>query len=108
MVYDGRRLLHSLDPARGDASWATLPDISGERLTALSSCPDLNSHQDQLFAVAESGRLLSWTWRREVQGDSTTGWYAWEPAKLEVDPRALVGWSLGPGHQELVVADADG
>jgi len=109
VVYDGHRLLHSPNPAEDGASWAPLPDVHDERLIALSSCPDLNSHQEQLFAVTESARLLSWTWRRpDSDGDPAPGWYAWSPAKLEVSPRALVCWSLGAGHQEIVIADADG
>ena len=105
IVYDGSRLLHWLNPLTGaEPEWAAMPDAGADPIACLTSCRDLNNHHDQLFAATESRTLLSWTWR----GTNDGGWYAWPSISLDTEPRALASWSLAPGHQQLVVAGADG
>ena len=105
IVYDGSRLLHWLNPLTGaEPEWAAMPDAGADPIACLTSCRDLNNHHDQLFAATESRALLSWTWR----GTNDGGWYAWPSISLDTEPRALASWSLAPGHQQLVVAGADG
>ena len=80
-----------------------MPEAGNDPIVCLTSCRDLNNHHDQLFAATQSRALLSWTWRGR-----NDGWYAWPPISLDTEPLALASWSLTPGHQQLVVAGADG
>ena len=105
IVYDGSRLLHWLNPlTSAEPEWAAMPEAGNDPIACLTSCRDLNNHHDQLFAATQSRALLSWTWR----GRNDDGWYAWPPISLDTEPLALASWSLAPGHQQLVVAGADG
>ncbi|MET1004732.1 MAG: protein kinase, partial [Propionibacteriaceae bacterium] len=109
VLYDGSQLLHCVNPLEPNPVWERFADLAGEHIVALSSCADLNSTKDQLFAATAAGHLLSWTWRGADPSDpSGHGWYDWEPRSLETTPAAMASWSLSPGHQEVVIADQAG